>query len=351
MKALHPLPDERPGQRPGAAARRPDHRATRRSPGSPPASTSATGRAAAHQGHRRRADHRPRQSMRSRRRRTSCSPTTRCSTSCCCAQADATIWAESATVAAVPRARRVPHLRRRAGHRRRDAAAPARPRPEEPLGRRRPRSPHEDRAARSGGSPRSPPRRRSGTRATRRPCSASPRPSSVSRSAPDAVVTESRLDLDEWVGRRRGRPRGPSCRREAAPDLVDRRCAGARAACRRTARRRTAGRGRAGSARSPRRADDAARPVRRARRPSADLLPAAHPGQGAPVTSQALATPSPACDVARRRWQLLFPARTPPARATADRSCRTLVAVLSHVRARRTAGRCCRSSCTCGSAS
>ena len=43
-------------------------------------------------------------------------------------RADHELWAEAN--AAIPGARRVPHLRRRAGHRRRDAAAAARPNPE-----------------------------------------------------------------------------------------------------------------------------------------------------------------------------------------------------------------------------
>ena len=46
---------------------------------------------------------------------------------CCCATRTASCGqTPSPDVAALPRARRVPHLRRRAGHRRRDAAAPAR---------------------------------------------------------------------------------------------------------------------------------------------------------------------------------------------------------------------------------
>ena len=93
-------------------------------------------------------------------------------------------WQQSRDQPAVPRARRVPHLRRRPGHRRRDAAAPARADAQELLAR------PDSRGHRRGHRParrRDPGRhvaRPSATRATRTRCSASPRPCSASRSPP-----------------------------------------------------------------------------------------------------------------------------------------------------------------------
>ena len=59
---------------------------------------------------------------------------------------DQRLWRAVGDQPALPGARRVPHLRRRAGHRRRDAAAPARPRAEEPLAARTTRAHRRDRA-------------------------------------------------------------------------------------------------------------------------------------------------------------------------------------------------------------
>ena len=134
------------------------------------------------------------------------------------------IWRQTRDEPAVPRARRVPHLRRRAGHRRRDAAAPARPGAQEPLARRRPAITDEDRARRSAGSPRSPPRRRWATRATRRRCSTSPRPCSASRST---TTPCHRVPAERRRVGRRAAARSPrrAARRSRSPrlDVAERR--------------------------------------------------------------------------------------------------------------------------------
>ena len=238
-----PLPDERAGQRPGRAARRADHRRPARWPRSPPASTPAS-RASGGRTRvtRRRADHRPRASC-ATRRRTSCSPTTRCSTSCCCARGPRDSGGRPPTQPAVPGARRVPHLRRRAGHRRRDAAAPPRPHAEEPLAdttRRHRRGP-----ARPLGK--ITPVATSATLGDKGDPAAMLDFAHTVFGEPfdaDAVITESRLDLDEWLRRRgsavatmRGQPIEPALpdalerdrrRRRALGRRPGRRCAGAR---------------------------------------------------------------------------------------------------------------------------
>ena len=177
-----PLPDERAGQRPGPAARRPDHRRRRTGRRHAPPST-------------------PAQPGRERTRVTADGLITDRASSADSApdilltnykMLDQLLLRARgrqdlggrARQPAVPGARRVPHLRRRAGHRRVDAAAPPGSRAEEPLADRRPAIDRRRTGrARWARSPRSRPRPRSATAATRRRCSTSPRPSSA-RSSP-----------------------------------------------------------------------------------------------------------------------------------------------------------------------
>jgi len=100
---------------------------------------------------------------------------------------------------AVPGARRVPHLRRRAGHRRRDAAAPPRDRAQEPLAPRR----HRSRRGRTASDHSAASRRRDvatlGDRGDSAAMVAFRRDRVREPFDESTVVTESRLDLAEWV--------------------------------------------------------------------------------------------------------------------------------------------------------
>ncbi len=105
----------------------------------------------------------------------------------------------------LPRPRRVPHLRRRPGHRRRHAAPPPRYCSQEPLDGGRPG--HRGRRSRPTAGPGHPGRHIGDAGRTGRSVDdavTSPKLFSESRSPPTLSSTESRVSVDEWVGRCRG---------------------------------------------------------------------------------------------------------------------------------------------------
>ena len=130
------------------------------------------------------------------------------------------LWRQSAPQPAVPGAGRVPHLRRRAGHRRGDAAAPPRPGAEEPLAATT-RVTDDDRARPLG---------RITPVATSATLGDKGDPAAMLDFAQtvfgdefddDAVVTESRLDLDEWTAGAADRIAAARARRRVDPYADD----------------------------------------------------------------------------------------------------------------------------------